>query len=279
MMAAGALMTIVAAAFWLWPDAPIEPRVPLSVFGPLLVVTGWLSWKYHSPAERRTLRMAVSLYVFAGVAMTSMSVVKQFAPDPEDALASAAAKPAEAASNARAGGTAAPAASSALAAATARPASAAPGTATKKAKKTRAERAADIKAEREKDLKELATRKADEIKVFTTGSYLETVDWRARRFLEKAANDAGFGVLLVSMFLLGTWFVRSGVMEDTASHLDLFRKLALYGLPIGIGIGVLTGFIGLSHTPGDRHDGWGVARGARHARQPAGVPRLRRGWW
>ena len=70
MMAAGALMTIVAAAFWLWPDAPIEPRVPLSVFGPLLVVTGWLSWKYHSPAERRTLRMAVSLYVFAAVATT-----------------------------------------------------------------------------------------------------------------------------------------------------------------------------------------------------------------
>jgi len=101
----------------------------------------------------------------------------------------------------------------------------------------------------------------------------------ARRFLDKAANDAGFGVILASMFLLGTWFVRSGVMEDTAGHLDLFRGLALYGLLIGIGIGVLTGFIGLSHTPGDRHDGWGVARGARHARQPAGVPRLRRGWW
>jgi len=111
-----------------------------------------------------------------------MSVVKQFAPDPEDALAPAATRPAAPASNARAGDTAAPAASPALAAATAQPASSAPGTATKEAKKTRAERAADIKAEREKDLKELATRKAGEIKVFTTGSYLEAVEWRRDAF-------------------------------------------------------------------------------------------------
>jgi len=247
MMMGGALLAVTAAVFWLWPDAPLEPRVPLSVFGPLLVVTGWLSWKYHAPAEKRSLRMAVGLYVFAAVAMTSMSLVQHFAPDPADASASAAAKPADAASNAAAG-IAARAASS-------------PGTAAKKAKKTRAERVEDIRAEREKKLKELATRKADEIKVFTTGSYLDTVQWRARRFLDKAASDAGFGVILVSMFLLGAWFVRSGVMDDTARHLAFFRKLALYGLPLGIGIGMLTGFIAISHTPGDRHDGWGIARG------------------
>ena len=87
------------------------------------------------------------------------------------------------------------------------------------------------------------------------------MQWRARRFLDKAASDAGFGVILVSMFLLGAWFVRSGVMDDTARHLAFFRKLALYGLPLGIGIGMLTGFIAISHTPGDRHDGWGIARG------------------
>jgi uncharacterized membrane protein YeiB len=80
-------------------------------------------------------------------------------------------------------------------------------------------------------------------------------------FLEKAAGDAGFAVILVSMFLLGVWFVRSGVMEDTAKHLAFFRKLALWGLPVGIGLGLLTSFIAMSHTPGDRYDGWGIARG------------------
>ena len=84
---------------------------------------------------------------------------------------------------------------------------------------------------------------------------------RAREFPEKVANDAGFAVLLASMFLLGVWFVRSGVMEDSAKHLAFFRKLALFGLPVGIGLGLLTGFIAMSHTPGERYDGWGIARG------------------
>jgi hypothetical protein len=83
-----------------------------------------------------------------------------------------------------------------------------------------------MKAERKEKLEEQATRRVDEVKTFTTGSYLDAVEWRARRFVEKAAGDAGFAVILVSMFLLGVWFVRSGVMEDTARHLPFFRKLA-----------------------------------------------------
>ena len=38
-------------------------------------------------------------------------------------------------------------------------------------------------------------------------------------FLENAPDEAGFAVILMSMFLLGVWFVRSGVMENTATHL------------------------------------------------------------
>jgi uncharacterized membrane protein YeiB len=247
LLLAGVLTSIAAVVFWLLPDGPIEPRVPLSVFGPLLFVTGWLSWKYHEPAEKRSLRMAVSIYVFAGVAMTAMGLVQHFTPDPLAVLASAAEKPAAAAATADTGTAARDAASD--------------KSTSEKPKKTREERAAEMKAEREKRLKELATETADEIKTFTTGSYLDAVEWRARKFLEKAAGDAGFSVVLMSMFLLGVWFVRSGVMEDTAKHLAFFRKLALYGLPVGIGLGVLTGFIAMSHTPGDRHDGWGIARG------------------
>lgn len=239
LLLAGVAMCIAAAVFWLLPDGPIEPRLPLSVFGPLLIVVAWLSGKYHQPAEKRSLRMAVSIYVFGGVAATAMGLVQHFTPDPAAATAWTDGKPA----------VTAPAAAPAQDASAAKP------------KKTREERAADLRAEREKSLAERAQRKADEIKTFTTGTYLDTVDWRARRFLEKAAGDAGFSVVLVSMFLLGVWFVRSGVMEDTARHLAFFRKLALVGLPLGIGLGLLSGLIAMSHTPGDRYDGWGIARG------------------
>jgi uncharacterized membrane protein YeiB len=240
----GVALSIAAVVLWLLPDGPIEPRVPLSAFGPLLLVTAWLSWKFREPVEKRSLRMAVGLYVFGAIAMTAMGLLQQFTADP---LASAPASPA--------------AAASAVAAGAARAGASSAAAATPKAKKTRVDRVAELKADRDKALAELATKKAEEIKVFTTGRYLDTVMLRAEGFPEKMANDAGFAVLLSSMFLLGVWFVRSGVMENSAQHLDFFRKLALFGLPLGIGLGVLSGFIAMSHTPGDRHDGWAIARG------------------
>ena len=226
----GVGMSIAAAVLWLLPAGPIEPRLPLSVFGPLLLVFGWLSWKYHEPVEKRAVRMAVGLYLLGAIAATAMGVVQQFTPDPEAVLASHAARRGAASE-------------------------------VDKGARKSAERAAEMKAEREKRMKEQAARKVDEVKTFTTGSYLDTVEWRARLFPEKAADDGGFAMVLVSMFLLGVWFVRSGVMADTAAHRAFFRRLALFGLPVGIGLGVVSGLITMSHTPGDRYDGWTIARG------------------
>ena len=235
LLSVGALMSIAALVFWLLPDGPIEPRMPLSIFGPMLFIAGCLSSKYAEPAEKRGVRLAVSLYLFASIGMTAAGVSQYLAPDPA-------------------------AAPTATSESLTTPADA---TAAKKEepKKTRAQRAAKIKAERERRIAENRANAAEELKVFSTGSYLATVDWRARQFLEKAAGDAGFGIVLVGMFLLGTWFVRSGVMENTGAHLAFFRKLALYALPLGIGLGLLGSLFTMSHTPGDRHDGWGIARG------------------
>ena len=36
----GSLLVVAAAVFWLLPDGPVEPRLPLSVFGPLLLDRG-----------------------------------------------------------------------------------------------------------------------------------------------------------------------------------------------------------------------------------------------
>lgn len=246
----GVALSIAAGVLWLLPDGPIEPRVPLSVMGPLLLVTSWLSWKFHEPAEKRSLRMAVGLYVFGGVTMTAMGLGLQFTPDPLAVLGSAA-PPAAATASQPASGSVARAAASALPAAEK----------AKDAKKTRLERAAELKADRDKSLAEYNTKKAEEIKVLTTGTYFDAVMLRAREFPEKVANDTGFAVLLTSMFLLGVWFVRSGVMEDSAKHLAFFRKLALFGLPLGIGLGLLSGLIAMAHTPGERYDGWTIARG------------------
>jgi uncharacterized protein len=280
----GSLLIAAAAVFWSLPDGPIEPRLPLSVFGPLLLVAGWLSWKYYEPAETRSVRLAVSLYMFLAIAITAGGVVQRFAPDPDAGLAMAGQVPANAdapvappasekteakADIVKPAEPAVPTAGVSAAAATKadekREASPDKTVEEKKPEKTpqqsKEERAAERKAEREKRLAEAKAEKEKELHLFTRGSYWETVKWRAGRFLEKAAGDFAFAVVLIGMFLLGAWFVRSGVMANTSAHLPFFRKLAVYGLPIGIGIGLLSSLIAMSHTPGDRYDGWGIARG------------------
>lgn len=209
----GSLVIVAAAVLWSLPDGPVEPRLPLSVFGPLLLVAGWLSWKYYEPAEKRSVRLAIGIYAFLGIAITTTGLIQRFGPDPDAAVG------------------------------------------------VKQERVEQRRVEREKQLVEANAKNQEEQRILTSGTYWEAVKWRGVRFPKKAVNDFGFGVVLVGMFLLGTWFVRSGVMENTGAHLAFFRKLAVYALPIGIGVGLLGSLIAISHTPGDRYDGWGIAVG------------------
>lgn len=100
---------------------------------------------------------------------------------------------------------------------------------------------------------------AHERRILAKGSYGEAVELRAGAFAENAPTSAIFATLIIGMFLLGAWFVRSGVMEDTAAHLPLFRKLALYGLPFGIGLGLFASSIATSRTPGLENDPFQMA--------------------
>ncbi|MEO8386225.1 MAG: DUF418 domain-containing protein, partial [Betaproteobacteria bacterium] len=289
----GTALVIAAAVFWILPDGPVEPRLPLTVFGPMVLLTGWLSWKYYEPVEKRSVRLAVSLYLFFAFAMTAGGLVQHFSPDPDSAISAtaqkakddkqAAALPQVASSAVKATAELKPvpavSATSAAeskttnpgdrndAAKTSTPASAKAAVKAekyvdeKKPKKTKEQRAAERKAEREKRLAENLESKATELRIFTRGNYVDVVLYRAARFLDKASGDFGFAMILIGMFLLGVWFVRSGVMENTRAHLPFFRKLAFIGLPLGIGLGLLGSLIAMSHTPGDRYDGWGIARG------------------
>ena len=79
----GSLLIVAAAVFWSLPNGPIEPRLPLSVFGPLLTLAGWLSWKFYEPVEKRSVRLAISVYVFLAIGITAGGLVQRFAPDPD----------------------------------------------------------------------------------------------------------------------------------------------------------------------------------------------------
>ncbi len=169
----GLALSLAAGVLWLLPNGPTEPRGPLSIFGPLLVVTGWLSWKYHQPESLRSLRMAVAIYVFGGLAMTLGGTLQTFTPSPLEQAEAAAAKAA----------VAAPAAAASAAHA---------------AKKAPQQRVDELRAERKKRQQEQAHDQAEEIRIYTTGHYADAVDLRARHFPEKAAADASFAVVLVA---------------------------------------------------------------------------------
>jgi len=225
------LMCIAAVVFWLLPDGPTEPRLPLSVFGPLVFAAGWLAWKYHDPVQLRSLRLGAALYLFGALAMTVGGLMQYFGPDPY-ASPSVSAQPAAGQQADK-----------------------------KKPVKTPEQRAAERRAERDKRLAERKEDKETEQRIFTRGTYGESVWLGGQRLPSKAANDFVFATVLMGMFLLGVWFVRSGVMENTAAHLRLFRRLAMVGLPIGIALGLAGSLIAMSHTPGNRTDGWGIAQG------------------
>jgi uncharacterized membrane protein YeiB len=129
------------------------------------------------------------------------------------------------------------------------------------AKSDAANEAQEAAAERAQRLFQQQQEDHNEVRILSQGTYLEAVEMRALKFPNKVANDAGFSTLLVALFLLGVWFIRSGVMENARAHLALFRKLALVGLPVGVGLGLLGSMIATTKTPGDDHDGFLIARG------------------
>lgn len=117
-------------------------------------------------------------------------------------------------------------------------------------------------AERAKTRKEREERIREETAVLSKGTYAQAVALRAGRFPEHAAGEVGFATILIGMFLIGTWFVRSGVMEKAHAHLPLFRKLAWYGIPLGVGLGLLGSAIAMHPVSGSRGaDGWQLASG------------------
>ena len=268
----GSVAAIAAVALWALPAGPKEPRIPVTIMSIVMLVLGVLAAKYHDPVKLRGIRLGVTLYVFSFSMMTIFGAVQYLTPpEPDVPLTKVAVAPPAAAKDlettpakkivnaddkADTSKTSVPEAKSKDKADTKTG-----NAADQKPKKTDAEKAAERKIEKAKRLARRQEETRNEVRILSQGRYAEAVEMRARAFPGKAAGDAGFATVLIAMFLIGFWFVRSGVMENTAAHLPLFRKLACYALPLGIGLGLAGSFIAISHTPGDDHDGFQFALG------------------
>lgn len=216
----GTIGAIASIVLWVLPEGPKEPRIPVTAISGFLLITAFLSAKYHDPVERRILRLGVGVYMLPTLMMTVMGAAQYLSPpDPDKPVV-------ESATGGAAGA-----------------------------------ETAEKQTERAKRLAKLLERKRNEERVLSKGTYAEAVDMRAREFPEHAADEAGFAVIVIAMFLIGVWFVRSGVMENVGAHMRLFRRLAWYGLPVGLGLGLLSSLIATSHTPGTTGDGFQLARG------------------
>ncbi|HJV49733.1 MAG TPA: DUF418 domain-containing protein [Geothrix sp.] len=238
----GTLAALAAGLFWMLPHGPKEPRIPVTVLSVLILTLGILSAKFHQPLAPRARRLAVTLYLLPFLVMTTFGVVQWMSPDPGAAFRA----------QAQAQVQAQPAASTQTPAA---------GSADKKPAKTEAEKLMAEEVERAKRTQAFRQEVRTETQVLSKGTYREVVAYRAKQFAEHAPNEAGFATVLIGMFLLGTWFVRSGVMMQPGEHLPLFRKLAWIALPLGVGMGLASSAIATYHIPGDPKDGFQVATG------------------
>jgi uncharacterized protein len=236
LLVVGVIGAIAAAVMWTMTVGPEQARGPVTAMSGLFLLLSLLANKYRDPAEARPWRAAAATYLLFTSMMTIGGAVDYFtAPEPVAAVA-------------------APAVAAVAATAD-------PKKATAKPELTAAQKKAVAAAERAKRQKERAEKAATETRVMSSGSYVELVKLRARHFAEHAQNESGFATLLVPMFLLGAWFIRSGAMRQTGAHLPLFRKLAYIGLPVGIGMGLLGSLIATTHVSGAQHDGFGLASG------------------
>lgn len=213
----GGLMFLLALGFWLIPTLPEAPRVPLTLLTVFMCLFGLLATVFHQPLALRTRRLGVGMYVLPFLMMAAFGALQYFELSP-NAIGTSKVQTAVS-TNKR------------------------PSDATNEEHAKRLAERIEREKEHQEDVRE-------EKQVMTQGLYTEAVRLRARGFIEQANQDAGFAIIVVGMFLLGAWFVRSGVMENTSAHLPLFKRLALYGIPMGCGLGLIGSSIATGYVSG-----------------------------
>ena len=88
---------------------------------------------------------------------------------------------------------------------------------------------------------------AQEVAIYTTGSYWEATQYRFTESL-RILGDTPFFVLIILMptFLIGYWFVASGVLQNRRKNRHIFGPMAIIGLSFGLCLNV-SGLVLLQH--------------------------------
>jgi uncharacterized protein len=230
LLVVGCIGVIAAVVMYAMKAGPAQARGPVAVFSALFVLMAFLAQKYRNPVAARPWRAGAAFYLFVFSSMIIGGAIGYLAP-PEPVTPVAVAAKAELKK---------------------------PGA---KPELTDAARRAEAEAAKAKYLKEQSEEIATENKVMGSGTYSELVSLRVKHFLKHAPMESNFAGVLVAMFLIGTWFIRSGVMAHTGAHLPMFRRLAFVALPFGIALGIAGSLITTHHFAGAEHDGFMLSQG------------------
>lgn len=57
----GTLGAVASTVLWVLPDGPEDPRVPVTITSACLLLTAYLSGRYHDPIELRSLRLGAAI--------------------------------------------------------------------------------------------------------------------------------------------------------------------------------------------------------------------------
>lgn len=226
------------------------------VFGVLCFLLGYLLARSHQPKEDRPWKIGSLLYCSLFLSMTMGGAAQYFGAGQEHATDAKV-------ENSQAIIVSSPASASANASMNASVDSAAATVAASAAssQKTTATERADQKKKEAERLKKKEENNRLETQILSKGTYLEALKFRAHEFARKWTEVAIFSVLINCMFLIGFWFVRSGVMANTGAHLAMFKKLAVFGLPFGIGLGLAGSLLSTAPVQGLENDPYMFATG------------------
>jgi uncharacterized membrane protein YeiB len=261
----GVIVLAVATVLWT-TQWQVQARWLTTIGGVLLLSLGLLAARYRDPPEARARRLGATMYLVPFLVMFLAALTAVGAPQRASDASILASAPADVAARAIAKAQAANADANlpaSLAKANARSAAPVAKTSEKAAtaEPSPVEQAAQRSVDRAGRASDLIGKIDEERVLLTTGSYMDNVRLRASDFAENAPSEPLFSMVIIGMFLLGSWFVRSGVMEDTGAHLALFRRLVLYALPLGLAMGLVGNAIGTHASPGMERDPYQIGVG------------------
>ena len=217
-------MLLVLGGVVAWVMASVDNGAPFIVGGGLLGMLAWLARRYREPVETRPLRAGVAIYLLPTFMMLAGGLFMMFGPQSLET---------------RAG--------------TGQPAEATVSVANKEAPAASPQRAPtaedkDKAKQRQERVKRRAERKAEaaeETRVMSGGTYAEAVRLRAKHYLGDLGDNAGLAVIALGLFLVGGWFIQSGMMVQPQRHLPAFRKLAMTGMIAGGALSIASSLIAL----------------------------------